>query len=81
MKIRNCIRILIKCWDDEIKGVCDLVCEYCENKEEMGNKPIEDKYAINLQIDGNFLYSWCVCGRKVVREISFCPMCGEKLGE
>jgi hypothetical protein len=55
------------------------MCEFCENAEEMGNKPIEDKYAIELLIDNEFLYVWCDCGRKLVTEINFCPICGRDL--
>jgi hypothetical protein len=55
------------------------MCEFCENKVDMGNKSIEDRYAIELQIDGDFLYSWCDCGRKLVVEINYCPICGRDL--
>ena len=57
------------------------MCEFCENKVDMGNKPIENRYGIDLMIDGSFLYAWCDCGRKVVKEIIFCPICGRKLEE
>lgn len=54
------------------------MCEFCE-KDDMRNKPIEDRYAIELQIDEEFLYAWCDCGRKLVKEINYCPMCGRDL--
>ena len=44
------------------------MCEFCENNVDMGNKPIEDRYAIDLLIDGEFIYAWCDCGRKIVKE-------------
>lgn len=54
------------------------MCEFCE-KENMENKMLVDKYAIDLQIDNEFLYAWCKCGRKVVIEVNYCPMCGRDL--
>lgn len=57
------------------------MCEFCKNKVDMGNNPIEDRYGIDLLIDGEFIYAWCECGRKVVKEINYCPMCGRKLSE
>ena len=57
------------------------MCEFCENKIDMGNKPIEDRYGIDLLIDGEFIYVWCECGRKLVKEINYCPMCGRELSE
>ena len=47
----------------------------------MGNKPIEDRYGIDLLIDGEFIYAWCEFGRKVVKEINYCTMCGGELSE
>lgn len=36
------------------------MCKYCENKEDMGNKPIITGYNMNVIIDGEFLYLYCV---------------------
>ena len=55
------------------------MCEYC--KENMKSKAIEDKYSIEIIISENFLYLYCNCGRHVVAEIKYCPMCGRRLGE
>lgn len=54
------------------------MCEFCE-KNNLESKMIEDKYAIDLQIYDDFLYAWCDCGRKVVVNINYCPMCGRDL--
>ena len=55
------------------------MCEFCKNQFEEGNKSIEDRYDIELQVDGDVLYAWCSCGRRTVAEINFCPMCGRDL--
>lgn len=55
------------------------MCEFCKNEFEVGNKAIEDRYAIELQVDEDMLYAWCSCGRRVVAEINFCPICGRDL--
>lgn len=57
------------------------MCKYCENKEDMGNKPIVTGYNMNVIIDGEFLYLYCNCGIHNVKEIKYCPMCGKKLKE
>ena len=55
------------------------MCMYC--KKNMESRAIEDKYAIEIIISESFLYLYCDCGRHVVAEINYCPMCGRRLGE
>lgn len=63
------------------------MCKYCENvflsqDGEQTGKPIvelNDTHAIEIDCESGFLYAFCKCGRKVVTEINFCPMCGRKI--
>ena len=54
------------------------MCEYC--KENMKSKAIEDKYSIEIIISESFLYLYCDCGRHVVAEINYYPMCRKEAG-
>ena len=60
------------------------MCKYCEG-EFFGEKDLVPigKMAggMELIVDGGFLYSFCSCGRKLVAEIHFCPMCGKDLDQ
>lgn len=55
-------------------------CKHCKAKGPMEGEPITDPIsAIELMVDGVFLYVWCECGTHIVKEIKYCPMCGRKL--
>ena len=60
------------------KGVINM-CKYCEGESELITNLNKDVFDIQV-LDG-FLYTWCSCGRHQVTEISYCPMCGKRLGD
>lgn len=55
------------------------MCKYCEGESELITNLNKDVFDIQV-LDG-FLYTWCSCGRHQVTEISYCPMCGKRLGD
>lgn len=55
-------------------------CKYCQARGPMEGEMITDyTSAIDIMVDGVFLYAWCGCGTRVIKEINYCPMCGRKL--
>ena len=57
-------------------------CLYCAGYEAEFMLPIiemSENTANSLEIDGNFAYVHCHCGRHTVGKINFCPMCGRRL--
>lgn len=59
-------------------------CEYC-NGYNMGSKPLTDSImvahplAIEVLVDGGFLYVFHQDGNKAVIGIHYCPMCGREV--
>ena len=59
-------------------------CLYCAGYEAEFMLPIiemDENTAQSLDVDGNFAYIHCHCGRHTVGEINYCPNCGKKLKE
>ena len=55
------------------------MCKYCEGESELITNL--NKEVFDIQVLDGFLYTWCSCGRHQVTEISYCPMCGKRLGD
>ena len=58
-------------------------CLYCAGYEAEFMLPViemSENTANSLDIDGNFAYIHCHCGRHTVGKINYCPMCGRRLG-
>ena len=57
-------------------------CLYCAGYEAEFMLPViemSENTANSLDIDGNFAYIHCHCGRHTVGKINYCPMCGRRL--
>ena len=57
-------------------------CEYCAGYEAEFMLPViemSENTANSLDVDGNFAYIHCHCGRHTVGKINYCPMCGRRL--
>ena len=60
----------------------DKGCLYCAGYEAEFMLPViemSENTANSLDIDGNFAYIHCHCGRHTVGKINYCPMCGRRL--
>ena len=57
------------------------ICDFCKEDMEGKSLPVEGEHSIDTFIDDIFLYEYCECGRRTVKEINYCPMCGRKLKE
>ena len=60
------------------------MCKYCEDNEAILETTeritaTDDGDVFDIQIGEDMLYVWCDCGRHQVKQIKYCPMCGERL--
>ena len=77
---RKCFAIALSALREQAER--DKGCEYCAGYEAEFMLPViemSENTANSLDIDGNFAYIHCHCGRHTVGKINYCPMCGKRL--